>query len=153
MRALIQRVHEASVTVAGRQTGAIGPGLLIFICAMAGDGETEADAMAARIAKLRIFRDPAGKMNLSVAETGGACLVVSQFTLAADTSRGNRPGFSTAADPTLGEHLYLHFAAALRGIGLPVAMGEFGADMDVALVNAGPVTIWIDSEDRKPRRG
>lgn len=151
MRALIQRVDSARVTVAGRETGAIGAGLLILICAMAGDTGAEAEAMAARIAKLRIFRDEAGKMNRAVTDIGGACLVVSQFTLAADTSRGNRPGFSTAAPPDLGERLYLHFAQALRDLGLPVATGEFGADMDVALVNAGPVTIWMDSDDRKPR--
>lgn len=149
MRALVQRVHEARVTVAGRETGAIGPGLLILICAMAGDGEAEAEAMAARIAKLRIFRDENGKMNRALRDTGGAALVVSQFTLAADTSRGNRPGFSTAAPPDTGRRLYEHFAASLKGLGIPVAMGEFGADMDVALVNAGPVTIWLDSADRQ----
>ncbi|MFB2533558.1 D-aminoacyl-tRNA deacylase [Paracoccus sp. p4-l81] len=148
MRALIQRVHQARVTVAGRETGAIGPGLLILICAMQGDTLAEAKSMAARIAKLRIFRDEAGKMNRSVIDTGGACLVVSQFTLAADTRSGNRPGFSAAAAPDLGRALYEAFAVALRDLGLPVAMGEFGADMDVALVNAGPVTIWLDSADR-----
>ncbi|MBD3787924.1 MAG: D-tyrosyl-tRNA(Tyr) deacylase [Sphingomonadales bacterium] len=148
MRALIQRVSRADVVVAGRQTGAIGPGLLILICAMAGDTEAEADKLAQRIAKLRIFKDEAGKMNRSVTDIGGACLVVSQFTLAADTSRGNRPGFSTAAAPDLGNQLYQYFSGALRGLGLPVENGEFGADMAVSLINDGPVTIWMDTADR-----
>jgi D-tyrosyl-tRNA(Tyr) deacylase len=148
MRALIQRVRHAKVEVEGRITGEIGPGLLILICAMQGDGETEAEKLAARVAKLRIFRDEADKMNRSVSDIGGACLVVSQFTLAADTSRGNRPGFSTAAPPDTGNRLYEHFSAALRGLGLPVENGEFGADMAVSLLNDGPVTIWIDTADR-----
>jgi D-tyrosyl-tRNA(Tyr) deacylase len=148
MRALIQRVTQASVTVDGRRTGEIGPGLLILVCAMAGDTGAEAQKLAARIAKLRIFKDAAGKMNLSVRDTGGAALVVSQFTLAADTSRGNRPGFSTAAPPAEGERLYLLFSQALRDEGLAVANGEFGADMAVALVNDGPITIWMDTAER-----
>lgn len=148
MRALIQRVSRADVVVEGRQTGAIGPGLLILICAMAGDTGTEADKLAQRIAKLRVFKDEAGKMNRSVTDIGGACLVVSQFTLAADTSRGNRPGFSTAAPPEVGNQLYRYFSDALRGLGLPVENGEFGADMAVSLINDGPVTIWMDSADR-----
>lgn len=145
MRALLQRVSEASVTVDGEVLGAIGRGLLVLVCAMQGDAEPQAEALANRIAKLRIFRDEAGKMNLSVRDIGGAALVVSQFTLAADTSRGNRPGFSAAADPETGNRLYGHFAAALAGQGVPVQTGRFGADMKVALVNDGPVTIWIDS--------
>lgn len=149
MRALLQRVHEARVTVAGRETGAIGPGLLVLICAMAGDTPAEAESMAARISKLRIFRDAEGRMNLSLAQTGGAVLVVSQFTLAADTARGNRPGFSAAAPPDEGKRLYTHVIDSLRALGLHVETGEFGADMDVALTNAGPVTIWLDSDDRK----
>lgn len=148
MRALIQRVTTAKVEVAGRLTGQIDRGLLILVCAMQGDTEAEADKLAARIAKLRIFRDAAEKMNLSVTDMGGAVLVVSQFTLAADTSRGNRPGFSTAAPPTEGERLYQHFSQALRGLGIPVENGEFGADMAVSLVNDGPVTIWMDTADR-----
>lgn len=148
MRALIQRVTEAKVAVGSRVTGEIGPGLLILVCAMAGDTETEATKLAARIAKLRIFKDDAGKMNLSVRDAGGATLVVSQFTLAADTARGNRPGFSTAAAPTEGERLYLFFSDALRHEGLTVANGEFGADMAVSLVNDGPVTIWMDTADK-----
>ncbi|MCB2110052.1 MAG: D-tyrosyl-tRNA(Tyr) deacylase [Defluviimonas sp.] len=145
MRALVQRVSEARVSVAGEVLGAIGPGLLILACAMQGDGPAEAERLAARIARLRIFRDAAGKMNLALLETGGAALVVSQFTLAADTGRGNRPGFSAAAAPEEGARLYRHFAAALGDLGIEVATGRFGADMDVALVNQGPVTIWLDT--------
>lgn len=148
MRALIQRVSCAKVEVSERVTGEISQGLLILVCAMQGDTETEAEKLAARIAKLRIFKDDAGKMNRSVVDIGGACLVVSQFTLAADTTRGNRPGFSTAAPPDEGNRLYLHFSNILREMGLPVATGEFGADMAVSLVNDGPVTIWMDSTDR-----
>ncbi|MFN3644292.1 MAG: D-aminoacyl-tRNA deacylase [Gemmobacter sp.] len=144
MRALVQRVTEARVTVAGRVTGAIGPGLLVLVCAMRGDGDANAAALAARVARLRIFRDDQGKMNRSVLDIGGAALVVSQFTLAADTSRGHRPGFSDAADPATGEALWRAFGAALAAEGVPVAWGEFGADMAVALVNDGPVTIWIE---------
>jgi D-tyrosyl-tRNA(Tyr) deacylase len=145
MRALVQRVREARVTVAGRVTGEIGEGLLILVCAMQGDTGGEADALALKIARLRIFKDDAGKMNRSLLDTGGAALVVSQFTLAADTSRGNRPGFSTAAPPAEGERLYLQLCDRLRAEGLRVETGEFGADMDVALVNQGPVTIWLDT--------
>ncbi|SOC10992.1 D-aminoacyl-tRNA deacylase [Rhodobacter maris] len=148
MRALIQRVSRAKVEVGERVTGEIGQGLLILVCAMQGDTEIAAEKLAARIAKLRIFKDAAGKMNRSVAEIGGACLVVSQFTLAADTSRGNRPGFSTAAPPEEGNRLYVHFSNILQDLGLSVANGEFGADMAVSLVNDGPVTIWMDSADR-----
>ncbi|MCB2136251.1 MAG: D-tyrosyl-tRNA(Tyr) deacylase [Rhodobacteraceae bacterium] len=145
MRALIQRVSQARVTVEGRVTGEIGPGLMILVCAMQGDTEAKADQLAAKIAKLRIFRDAEGKMNLSVLDSGGSALVVSQFTLAADTSRGNRPGFSTAAPPAEGERLYNYFSDRLRDLGIAVANGEFGADMDVSLVNQGPVTIWMES--------
>ena len=148
MRALIQRVSEAAVTVEGRVTGEIGRGLLILVCAMQGDTEAEAGALARRIAKLRIFADAAGTMNLSLAEAGGAALVVSQFTLAADTSRGNRPGFSRAAPPAEGERLYGVFSQALRDLGFTVANGVFGAEMAVRLVNDGPVTIWLDTAER-----
>ena len=144
MRALIQRVSEARVTVAGRETGKIGAGLLILVCAMEGDDTARADQLAAKISKLRIFKDQDGKMNRALLDSGGEALVVSQFTLAADTSRGNRPGFSAAARPEEGERLYLHFSAALRALGVTVANGEFGADMDVTLTNQGPVTIWLD---------
>ncbi|MDA3887717.1 MAG: D-aminoacyl-tRNA deacylase [Allgaiera sp.] len=144
MRALIQRVSAARVAVDDRLTGEIGPGLLILICAMQGDTEAQADALAAKIAKLRIFKDEAGKMNRALRDTGGAALVVSQFTLAADTTRGNRPGFSTAAPPDEGRRLYEYFSGALRGLGIAVQNGEFGADMAVSLTNDGPVTIWMD---------
>ena len=145
MRALLQRVAHASVAVDGAVVGEIGPGLLILVCAMEGDREAEADRLAAKIAKLRIFKDDAGKMNRSLLDTGGAALVVSQFTLAADTSRGNRPGFSTAAPPAEGERLYGYFAGRMQAEGVPVATGRFGADMQVSLVNDGPVTIWMDT--------
>lgn len=148
MRALIQRVTTASVTVSAQKIAEIEHGLLILVCAMAGDTEIEAEKLALRISKLRIFKDEAGKMNRAVGDIGGACLVVSQFTLAADTSRGNRPGFSSAAPPETGNHLYQHFAGALRALGLPVQTGEFGADMAVDLRNDGPVTIWMDTADR-----
>lgn len=143
MRAVLQRVSRASVTVEGRVTGEIGPGLMILICAMEGDTDAQADQLAAKIAKMRIFKDDAGKMNLSIRDIGGAALVVSQFTLAADL-RGNRPGFSTAAKPDEGKRLYEYFSDRLRAEGLPVENGIFGADMDVSLNNDGPVTIWMD---------
>ncbi|KIC16864.1 D-aminoacyl-tRNA deacylase [Leisingera sp. ANG-DT] len=146
MRALIQRVSEASVTVDGEVIGEVGPGLLVLVCAMAGDSEAQADQLAAKISKMRIFKDDAGKMNRSVLDTGGGVLVVSQFTLAADTKRGNRPGFSTAAAPAEGERLYEYFADQLSALGLETAKGRFGADMKVRLLNDGPVTIWMDTE-------
>ena len=145
MRALIQRVSEARVDVGDEVIGRTGPGLLILVCAMQGDTEAEADRLAAKIAKLRVFRDEAGKMNRSLVEAGGGALVVSQFTLAADTSRGNRPGFSAAAPPAAGERLYLHFAAALAALGTRVQTGRFGADMAVSLTNDGPVTILLET--------
>ncbi|MBT2129744.1 D-aminoacyl-tRNA deacylase [Aliiroseovarius lamellibrachiae] len=145
MRALIQRVSEAAVRVDGAVVGEIAQGLLVLICAMEGDEEANADKMAAKVAKLRIFTDDDGKMNRSVLDIGGSVLVVSQFTLAADTSRGNRPGFSTAAHPSVGEPLYEYFADQMRAQGLPVAQGQFGADMKVSLVNDGPITIWMEN--------
>lgn len=140
----MQRVSRAKVTVEGAVTGEIGAGLMILVCAMQGDGEAQAEQLAAKIAKLRIFKDEAGKMNRSVKDIGGACLIVSQFTLAADL-RGNRPGFSTAAAPDEGKRLYEYFTARLQAEGLPTANGIFGADMAVELVNDGPVTIWMDT--------
>ncbi|WP_050526793.1 D-aminoacyl-tRNA deacylase [Pseudorhodobacter aquimaris] len=145
MRALLQRVHNAAVKVDGETIGEIGPGLLILICAMQGDTEAQAEHLATKIAKLRIFKDDAEKMNLSLKNTGGSALIISQFTLAADTSRGNRPGFSTAAPPEEGRALYHHFIGAVAALGIPTAEGAFGADMDVSLTNAGPVTIWLDT--------
>ena len=145
MRALLQRVTEAAVTVDGETIGQCGPGLLILVCAMHGDDEAGAERLAAKVAKLRIFRDAEGRMNRSLLDAGGAALVVSQFTLAADTSRGNRPGFSAAAPPEDGRRLYAHFAASLAGQGVPVETGQFAGDMRVSLVNDGPVTIWMES--------
>lgn len=143
MRALVQRVSEAAVRVDGEVLGEIGPGLLILVCAMQGDDDAKPKAMAEKLSKLRIFRDEAGKMNLSVRDVAGSALVVSQFTLAADL-RGNRPGFSTAAPPAEGERLYGRFAEEVAALGIPVEKGRFGADMKVSLVNDGPVTIWVE---------
>ncbi|MDO5647791.1 D-aminoacyl-tRNA deacylase [Paracoccus sp. (in: a-proteobacteria)] len=148
MRALIQRVTHASVAVDGQVIGQTGPGLLVLICAMQGDADDAADKMAARIAKLRIFRDDQGRMNRSLLDIGGGALVVSQFTLAADTRSGNRPGFSSAAAPDDGRRLYERLAGALRDLGVATETGRFGADMAVSLTNDGPVTIWLDSADR-----
>ena len=145
MRALVQRVAEARVVTGGETVGEIGAGVLILVCAMAGDGDDEARLLARKIANLRIFESEPGKMNLSVLASGGAALVVSQFTLAADTSRGNRPGFSCAAPPEDGERLYELFVASLAGHGVPLATGRFGQVMQVHLVNDGPVTIWLDT--------
>ena len=141
MQALIQRVAEARVTVDGRVTGQIGRGLLVLLCAERGDDEAVADRLLAKLLKLRIFSDEAGKMNRSVQDVGGGLLIVSQFTLAADTSGGNRPSFTGAALPEDGRRLYEHFVRQARAAHPLVATGEFGADMQVALVNNGPVTI------------
>ncbi|VTU40587.1 D-tyrosyl-tRNA(Tyr) deacylase [Variovorax sp. PBS-H4] len=141
MKALLQRVAEARVDIAGRTVGAVGPGLLVLLCAERGDGEAQADRMLAKILRLRIFSDEAGKMNRSVQDTGGGLLVVSQFTLAADASGGNRPSFTQAAPPDEGRRLYTYFVAQARAAHPVVATGEFGADMQVRLVNDGPVTI------------
>jgi D-tyrosyl-tRNA(Tyr) deacylase len=145
MRAVLQRVSTARVTVAGDVVGEIGQGLLILICAMAGDTPAHADRLASKIAKLRIFKDAGGKMNLALPDAGNAALIVSQFTLAADL-RGNRPGFSPAAAPDVGRDLYQHFCAQIAAQGITVATGVFGADMDVMLHNDGPVTIWLDTD-------
>lgn len=145
MRAVVQRVTQASVRVDGAVVGEIRAGLLVLVCAMQGDDEAAGARLAAKIGKLRIFKDDSGKMNRSVADVGGAVLAVSQFTLAADL-RGNRPGFSTAAAPDFGRHLYDTFCDQMAAQGLPVARGIFGADMAVSLVNDGPVTIWMDTD-------
>lgn len=145
MRALLQRVDRAAVTVDGSVTGAIDHGLLILVCAMPGDTDTTCLALADKITKLRIFKDELGKMNKSVQDVGGSILIVSQFTLAADTTRGNRPGFSGAANADDGKRLYEVFVNAIRALGIKTATGIFGADMDVDLVNQGPVTIWMDT--------
>jgi D-aminoacyl-tRNA deacylase len=147
MRALVQRVSSASVTVEAEMTGQIETGLLVLVCAMQGDTEKESDWLARKVVNLRIFRDDAGRMNRSLLDVGGAALVVSQFTLAAET-KGNRPGFSTAAPPAEGQRLYEDFSGRMRALGIPVENGIFGADMKVALVNDGPVTIWLDTQIR-----
>jgi len=138
---LLQRVASSRVEVAGRLTGAIGPGLLVFVCAEPADTEAVADRLVAKLLKLRIFADDAGKMNRSVADIGGGLLVVSQFTLAADTAGGNRPSFTGAAAPDLGRRLYERVLATARASHPVVEAGEFGAEMRVHLVNDGPVTI------------
>lgn len=145
MRALLQRVSRAKVSVDGQTVGQSGPGLMILVCAMKGDDEQKVEQLAAKVSKLRIFKDDTGKMNRSVVDVGGSALVISQFTLAADTSRGNRPGFSEAAPPDVGQRLYEEFAQRLQAHGMPVETGQFGADMAVELVNDGPVTIWMES--------
>ncbi len=141
MLAVVQRVREARVEVEGRVTGAIRQGLLVLVCAERGDSEAQADKLLAKLLKLRIFSDDAGKMNRSVQDVAGGLLVVSQFTLAADLSGGNRPSFTNAAAPDEGRRLYDHFVAQARGQHPVVATGEFAADMKVHLVNDGPVTI------------
>jgi D-tyrosyl-tRNA(Tyr) deacylase len=144
MRAVLQRVSAAEVAVDGEVIGRCGAGLMILVCAMEGDEDAAAGKLAAKISKLRIFKDDEGRMNRSLLDTGGEALVISQFTLAADTSRGNRPGFSTAAAPEEGERLYELFARELAALGPKVETGRFGADMQVSLTNDGPVTIWLE---------
>jgi D-tyrosyl-tRNA(Tyr) deacylase len=138
-------VIEASVEVDGERVAAIGAGLLVLVAAGAGDGPAAPGQLAGKVARLRIFADSEGRMNRSLVEVGGEALVVSQFTLYADVRRGNRPGFTDAAPPDIGEQLVAAFAAELAALGVPVATGRFGAHMHVALVNDGPVTIWVDS--------
>ncbi len=141
MKAVLQRVAHARVDIAGRTVGAIDAGLLVLLCAERGDVDALAERMLAKILKLRIFSDDAGKMNRSVQDIGGGLLVVSQFTLAADVSGGNRPSFTQAAPPDEGRRLYDYFVAQARAAHPVVATGEFGADMQVHLLNDGPVTI------------
>ena len=143
MLAVVQRVREAKVVVDGRTIGAIGQGLLALVCAERGDTEAQADKLLAKLLKLRIFSDEAGKMNRSVQDVAGGLLVVSQFTLAADTSGGNRPSFTNAAAPEEGRRLYDYFVARARAAHPVVQTGEFAADMQVHLVNDGPVTIPV----------
>lgn len=145
MRAVIQRVNEASVTVDQQTVGAIGQGLMVLLGVAQGDTSQEAKALAEKTAGLRIFEDDAGKMNRSVEEIGGSLLVVSQFTLLGDCRKGRRPGFTDAASPELADQLYEEYVAALRSRGVNVATGVFRADMQVALVNDGPVTMLLDS--------
>ncbi len=145
MRAVVQRVSEASVVVAGQTVGAIGRGLLVLLGVTHSDGEAEAAALARKIAGLRIFEDAAGKFNLALADVGGAVLVVSQFTLYGDARKGRRPSFTGAARPEQAEPLIERFVELLRGEGLLVQTGVFGALMAVHLVNDGPVTLWLDT--------
>ena len=146
MRALLQRVARASVTVDGTSIASIGPGLLILLGVGHGDDEPTTDALARRATELRIFADESGRTNRSILDIGGAALVVSQFTLYADTAHGRRPGFTDAAPPELAERLYRRFADQLRGAGVgDVQTGSFGAEMAVELVNDGPFTIWLDT--------
>lgn len=144
MKALLQRVRQARVEVAATVVGEIGPGLLVLLCAERGDTEAVADKLLTKVLKLRIFADDAGKMNRSVQDVGGGLLLVSQFTLAADTSGGNRPSFSQAAAPEDGRRLYEYFVAQARAAHPVVQTGQFAADMQVHLVNDGPVTIPIE---------
>ncbi len=145
MRAVVQRVSRAEVRVGGEVAGAIGPGLLVLLGVAQGDGDGDARAMADKLAALRIFEDAGGKMNLAAGEVGGALLVVSQFTLLGDGRKGNRPSFVEAALPEAADALYQRVCALLREKGLPVATGVFRAQMEVELVNDGPVTILLDS--------
>jgi D-tyrosyl-tRNA(Tyr) deacylase len=144
MKILIQRVSQARVEVGGETAGSIGRGLLVLLGLERGDDAVLAEEAARKIAGMRIFEDDAGKMNRAVGEVGGAVLVVSQFTLAADLSRGRRPGFERALPPAEAEPLYEYFVKVIALLGLPVEKGVFGARMDVCLVNAGPATFWID---------
>mgnify|MGYP001427473927 FL=1 len=146
MMSVIQRVSQARVEVDGRITGQIGQGLLVLLCAERGDTEAEADKLLAKMLKLRIFSDEAGKMNKSLQDVGGGLLVVSQFTLAADTRGGNRPSFTAAAAPDEGRRLYEYFVDQARAAHAQVQTGEFAADMQVHLVNDGPVTIPLRME-------
>jgi D-tyrosyl-tRNA(Tyr) deacylase len=145
MRAVIQRVRDARVSIEGRVAGEIGPGLCVLLGVARGDGEEEAARLAGKVARLRVFPDDAGKFDRSVVDVRGAALVVSQFTLIADTAKGNRPSFSDAAPPEEAEPLVERFCAELRTLGVPVETGVFGAKMLVELANDGPVTIVLDT--------
>lgn len=148
MRALLQRTTAARVRVDGDVIGEIGAGLVVLVGVGPGDTDAVADALAQRIAELRIFRDGEGRTNRSLIDIGGAALVVSQFTLFADTRRGRRPGFTGAAPAEQAERLYGRLTATLEGLGIHTATGRFGAEMAVELVNDGPFTIWLDTDDR-----
>ncbi len=154
MRIVLQRVTQASVSVDGDVVGAIGAGMLILVGAADGDEETQAEALARKVAGLRIFADADGRFNESILDIGGSALVVSQFTLHADVRKGRRPSFTGAARPEVAEPLIDHFAETLRAQGVPVETGVFGAMMSVELTNDGPFTIVIDSADlARPRKG
>ena len=144
MRVVLQRVSRASVTIGGSVTGAIGPGFCLLVGFTHGDSDAQVDWMGDKVAGLRLFSDAEGKMNLGLSEVAGAVLVISQFTLYGDATKGRRPSFIDAAGPDIAEPLYHRFVAALRGRGLEVATGEFGADMQVEIHNDGPVTLILD---------
>lgn len=148
MIGLLQRVTQASVSVGGAAVGAIGPGLMVLVCAEKGDSEREADALLAKLLGYRVFSDDAGKMNRSVTDVAGGLLLIPQFTLAADTRSGTRPSFTPAASPEEGRRLFDHFVAAARQRHPTVETGQFGADMQVSLTNDGPVTFWLQVEPR-----
>ncbi|MEM1296087.1 MAG: D-aminoacyl-tRNA deacylase [Verrucomicrobiota bacterium] len=150
MRAVIQRVSEASVTIEGEVRGEIANGVLVLLGIEDGDSQEDVDWLAGKITKMRIFADEEGKINRSCIDTGGGALVISQFTLHASTKKGNRPSFIKAARPEVAIPLYEEFLKAMeRELGKPVERGEFGADMKVGLVNDGPVTIWVDTKNRE----
>ncbi|MYA00251.1 MAG: D-tyrosyl-tRNA(Tyr) deacylase [Chloroflexi bacterium] len=154
MKVVLQRVSRASVSVDGAVVGAIDLGLLILVGVADGDSPSQAEALARKVAGLRIFADSEGRFNESLLDVGGAALVISQFTLHADVRKGRRPSFTSAARPELAEPLVEHFAESLRAQGVPVQTGEFGAMMSVELINDGPFTVVIDSADlERPRRG
>ncbi len=147
MRAVVQRVSRAAVVVDGETVGQIGRGFLILLGVTHADGPAQADWLARKIAGLRVFEDEGGKMNLGLADVGGAALVVSQFTLYGDARKGRRPSFTDAARPEQAEPLVSYFAAQMAAQGLPVETGRFGASMEVSLVNDGPVTLWLDTAE------
>ncbi len=150
MRALLQRVSRAEVRVDAEPIATIGPGLLVLLGVGRADDRAVAEGLARKVAELRIFADDDGRTNRSLLDVGGAALVVSQFTLFADTRRGRRPGFTGAASPEVAIPLYEAFAAALEALGVTVGRGRFGVEMEVELVNDGPFTIWLDADEREP---
>lgn len=151
MRAVVQRVTESSVIVADKQISAIGKGLLILLGVAGDDSEADADYLVKKIVHLRIFEDNQAKMNRSLIDINGSALVVSQFTLYGDTRKGRRPSFTSAADPEKARDLYRYFVGQMESFGIPVATGRFGAMMEVALVNDGPVTLILDSEEGRKK--
>lgn len=154
MKAIIQRVSRASVSVGGEAVGSIGPGLAVLLGVAQGDSGEEAQRLAQKTAELRIFGDAEGRLSLSLLDVAGEALVVSQFTLLADSRKGRRPSFTAAAPPELAEPLVRQFEESLRGLGVPVASGRFGAYMQLDIVNDGPLTIILDTADfQRPRRG
>jgi len=146
MRLLIQRASRASVSVDGRVLSSIGPGLVILVGVGAGDDASQVEPLADKVVGLRIFRDEAGKTNLAIGDVAGEALVISQFTLYADTSKGRRPSFIRAAEPTIAEAIVEAFAAAVEARGVRVGRGEFGVEMEVEFVNDGPFTMWLEAE-------